>query len=117
VTTDLDHATTTATAVRPAPHRVAARSRRTFVRQLGATIGAGLGIALLPATARASSRSGPDSTEDCYILCSPYNCLSTGCCKSAHVFYCRCSPYARYVCVPYQTCASFCTHTCPTGLC
>jgi len=128
VTTDLHHSSTAhsstaattaeATAARRAPHRVAVRSRRAFVRQLGTTIGAGLGIALLPAAAGARSRSrAPTSAEDCEILCSPYNCTSNGCCLNAHVFYCRCSPYARYVCIPYRTCTSFCTHTCPTGQC
>jgi len=112
MTTD-QHEAGTATTIRPEPHRVAGlgrRSRRAFVRQLGTTLGVGLGVALLPGQAGAR-------TNDCDILCSPYKCVNSGCCRNAHIFYCRCSPNARYVCLPGWTCTSFCTHTCPTGGC
>lgn len=102
-----------ATTTRAAPHRVARlgrRSRRAFVRQLGTTLGVGLGVALLPGQAAGK-------TLDCDILCTPYKCVNTGCCQNAHIFYCRCSPNARYVCLPGRPCTSFCTHTCPTGRC
>jgi hypothetical protein len=111
--------TTTTTTTRPAPHRVtgtARKSRRTFMRQLGTTLGVGLGVALLPGQA-AAGRPPERVTQDCNILCSPYNCVSSGCCSNAHIFYCRCYPYARYVCLPGVTCRSFCTHSCPTGGC
>ncbi|HEV8652971.1 MAG TPA: hypothetical protein VG276_27175 [Actinomycetes bacterium] len=117
MTTD-QHEAGTATTVRSKPHPVAGTSRRSsrraFVRQLGTTLGVGLGVALLPGQAAANRKQ---STLDCDILCSPYKCTNTGCCRNAHIFYCRCSPFARYICLPGFTCTSFCTHSCPTGQC
>ncbi len=112
-----------------------ANSRRQFLRRVGGTFAAGVGMAVVPAvTARASTASLRTSSppanagrsglataylppprrgiklapDVCGISCQPSGCTTSGCPPMYRNFHCLGCGYDYYQCYKRTTCTSFC---------
>lgn len=83
------------------------QDRRKFLRQLGKTLGIGLGIALLPA-----SRAG--ATAQNIVMCCPNDgrCGPTNC-QGSGVFYCLANGGCPACCICDSRFSCFTTQFCP----
>ena len=87
------------------------RSRRRFVADVARTLGAGVGLAMLPAVARAGDREVSAGPDACAIYCQPAESCSTACSTSGYrLFRCvnQCDGSSFQKCYQRTSCTSFC---------
>jgi hypothetical protein len=94
--------------------------RRTFVRGLGATVAAGLGLAVLPGKAVAVGSRRPGSgpgqgmhPDSCGVFCSLVECGSQTC-LGASLYHCvnQCDGSSYDTCSDSHGCSNYCLAPC-----
>lgn len=86
-------------------------SRQTFLRGLGATLAAGLGIALLPEAAKAQSRGTRQPPPPCVgPICSPYHSCTHHCGTGCSYWSCKCPGQPAFL-------ECFCNKPCNSSFC